>query len=44
MENQTIKLDCGHEVEVIAIDVRRTYGELLIGSPNFEDNFTYMKV
>lgn len=39
MENQTVKLDCGHEVEVIAIDVRRTYGELLIGSPNFEDNF-----
>lgn len=39
MEKQTIKLDCGHEVEVIAIDIRRTYGEILVGSPCFEDNF-----
>lgn len=39
MEKQTIKLDCGHEVEVIAIDIRRTYGEILVGSPRFEDNF-----
>lgn len=38
MKNQTIKLDCGHEVEVIAIDIRRTYGEILAGSPSFEDN------
>lgn len=39
MKNQTIKLNCGHEVEVIAIDIRRTYGEILDGSPSFEDNF-----
>lgn len=38
MKNQTIKLDCGHEVEVIAIDIRRTYGEFLAGYPTFEDN------
>jgi hypothetical protein len=38
MKNQTIKLDCGHEVEVIAIDIRRTYGEFLAGEPTFEDN------
>jgi hypothetical protein len=31
MKKQTIKLDCGHEVEVIAIDIRRTYGEFLAG-------------
>jgi hypothetical protein len=39
MINQRIKLDCGHEVEVVAIDVSRTYGEILVGSPSFEDNF-----
>lgn len=39
MKNQTIKLKCGHKVEVIAIDIRRTYGEILVGSPCFEDNF-----
>ena len=39
MKNQTIKLKCGHEVEVIAIDIRRTYGEILAGSPSFVDNF-----
>jgi hypothetical protein len=33
-----IKLDCGHEVEVIAIDIRRTYGEFLAGEPTLEDN------
>ena len=38
MKNQTIKLDCGHEVEVIAINIRRTYGEFLAGQPTFEDN------
>lgn len=38
MNNQTIKLDCGHDVEVIAIDIRRTYGEFLAGEPSFEDN------
>lgn len=38
MEKQTIKLDCGHEIEVIAIDIRRTYGQILVGSPSFEDN------
>ena len=38
MKNQTIKLECGHEVEVIAIDIRRTYGEFLAGQPTFEDN------
>ena len=39
MEKKKIKLDCGNEVEVIAIDIRRTYGEILVGSPCFEDNF-----
>lgn len=38
MGNDTIKLDCGHEVEVIAIDISRTYGEFLAGEPRFEDN------
>lgn len=38
MKNQTIKLNCGYEVEVIAIDIRRTYGEILVGEPTFEDN------
>lgn len=38
MKNQTIKLECGHEVEVIAIDIRRTYGEFLSGEPTLEDN------
>ncbi len=38
MKKDTIKLDCGHEVEVIAIDIRRTYGEFLAGQPIFEDN------
>lgn len=38
MKNQTIKLKCGYEVEIIAIDIRRTYGEFLAGEPTFEDN------
>ena len=38
MKKQTIKLDCGHEVEVIAIDIRRTYGEFFAGEPTLEDN------
>lgn len=38
MKKQTIKLDCGHEVEVIAIDIRRTYGEFLAGEATLEDN------
>jgi hypothetical protein len=38
MKKQTIKLDCGHVVEVIAIDIRSTYGEFLAGEPTFEDN------
>ena len=38
MKKQIIKLDCGHEVEIIAIDIRRTYGEFLAGEPTFEDN------
>jgi hypothetical protein len=38
MKKQIIKLDCGHEVEVIAIDIRRTYGEFLAGEPTYEDN------
>jgi hypothetical protein len=38
MKKQTIKLDCGHVVEVIAIDIRRTYGEFLAGEPTLEDN------
>ena len=38
MKKQTIKLDCGQVVEVIAIDIRRTYGEFLAGEPTFEDN------
>jgi len=38
MKNQTIKLDCGYEIEVIAIDIRRTYVEFLVGCPRFEDN------
>lgn len=38
MQKQTLKLDCGHEVEVIAIDIRRTYGEFLAGEPTLEDN------
>ncbi len=38
MKKQTIKLDCGHVVEVIAIDIRRTYGEFLAGEPILEDN------
>jgi hypothetical protein len=38
MKKDTIKLDCGHEVEVIAIDISRTYGEFLAGEPRFEDN------
>lgn len=39
MKKQSIKLNCGHEVEVIAIDIIRTYGEILVGEPTFEDNF-----
>lgn len=39
MKKESIKLDCGYDVEVVAIDVRRTYGEFLVGSPNFEDSF-----
>ena len=38
MKKQTIKLDCGHEVDVIAVDIRRTYGEFLAGQPTLEDN------
>lgn len=38
MKKQTIKLNCGHEVEIIAIDIRRTYGEFLAGEPTLEDN------
>jgi hypothetical protein len=38
MKKDTIKLDCGHEVEVVAIDIRRTYGEFLAGEPTLEDN------
>lgn len=38
MKKQTIKLECGHEVEVIAIAVNRTYGEFLAGEPTLEDN------
>lgn len=39
MNNEVIKLKNGHEVEVIAIDISRTYGEFLAGEPSFEDNF-----
>jgi hypothetical protein len=38
MKKQIIKLDCGYDVEVIAIDIRRTYGEFLAGKPTLEDN------
>lgn len=38
MKKDIIKLECGHEVEVIAIDISRTYGEFLVGEPRFEDN------
>ena len=38
MKKQTIKLDCGHEVEVIAIDIRRTYREFLADEATLEDN------
>lgn len=38
MKKDTIKLDCGQKVEVMAIDIRRTYGEFLAGEPTFEDN------
>ncbi len=38
MKNQTIQLDCGYQVEVIAVDIRRTYGEFLAGEPTLEDN------
>jgi hypothetical protein len=38
MKKQTIKLDSGYDVEVIAIDIRRTYGEFLAGEPTLEDN------
>ena len=38
MKKQIIKLECGHEVEIIAIDIRRTYGEFLAGEPTLEDN------
>jgi hypothetical protein len=38
MKKQIIKLDCGYDVEVIAIDIRRTYGEFLAGEPTLEDN------
>lgn len=38
MKKQTIELECGYDVEVIAIDIRRTYGEFLAGEPTFEDN------
>jgi hypothetical protein len=38
MKKQIIKLDCGYNVEVIAIDIRRTYGEFLAGKPTLEDN------
>ena len=43
MKKQTIKLDCGHEVEVIAIDIRRTYGEFLAGEPTLEDNINVIE-
>ena len=43
MKNQTIKLDCGHEVEIIAIDIRRTYGEFLAGEPTLEDNINVVE-
>jgi hypothetical protein len=43
MNNQNIKLDDGYEIEVIALDVRRTYGEFLFGSPNKEDNIQMFK-
>ena len=39
MIKQTIKLDCGHEVEVIGVYISRTYGEILVGASSFEDNF-----
>ncbi len=38
MKKQIIKLDCGYDVEVIAVDIRRTYGEFLAGEPTLEDN------
>ena len=43
MKKQTIKLDCGHVVEVIAIDIRRTYGEFLAGEPTLEDNINVVE-
>ena len=43
MKKQTIKLDCGHEVEIIAIDIRRTYGEFLAGEPTLEDNINVVE-
>ena len=38
MKKQTIQLDCGYQVEVIAVDITRTYGEFLAGEPTLEDN------
>ena len=43
MKKQIIKLDCGHEVEIIAIDIRRTYGEFLAGEPTLEDNINVVE-
>jgi hypothetical protein len=37
-EKKIIKLECGYDVEVIAIEISRTSEEFLAGEPCSEDN------
>jgi hypothetical protein len=39
MKKQKINLDCGYEVKVIALDIRRTYGEFLAGEPTLRGQY-----
>lgn len=38
MKTKRLHLACGHVIEVIAINIKRTYGEIIESSPNYMDN------
>lgn len=38
MKQDTIKLKNGHELTIKGIQIKETYGEILVGEPELEDN------
>ncbi|WP_278035179.1 hypothetical protein [Flavobacterium nitratireducens] len=38
MKNEVIKTKCGHELKINGIQIKETYGDILVGEPELEDN------